>query len=98
MPEFPYKPNALEGALMILKACRGQGKRVRRPSSRASAYRRKTLKSLVVRKRITGRLSGLKYKNGCSRQGWALAFAGTTYAMIKIATVEKWARLASEAN
>jgi hypothetical protein len=92
--EFPNKTSAFESALVILKLIDSKENETGAAVTRFRVSE-KTLKRLFSRKRIPPDYLQ-EVQEWLFDAGWALVFAGTTFAMIKISTVEKWARLASK--
>jgi hypothetical protein len=96
----PYLPSASEGALLLLKLAESKDKELSREKPNQKKITRfrvseTTLKRVWVRTRIS---SGFleEVQEWLLVAGWALIFAGTTYALIRVSAVEGWTRLASK--
>jgi hypothetical protein len=91
---LPHKSNALEGSLLALKLVDAKEQE---SGGKITRFRvsETTLKKLWGRKRIPIEYL-LEVQEWLLDAGWALFFAGSTYAMIKVASVEGWARLGSK--
>jgi hypothetical protein len=92
----PYLPSASEAALLLLLLAESKetelGKEKKITRFRVSEG---TLKRVCLRARITsGFLEELQ--EWLLVAGWALIFAGSTYALIRVTAVEGWTRLASK--
>jgi hypothetical protein len=108
----PHKPSALEGALLILglaeaKEANRRGEpngeepgdeasgEAARPRLRRFRVSETTLKRVLGRQRIP--LDYLaEVQEWLLDAGWALFFAGSSYAMIRSSSVEGWTRLSSK--
>jgi hypothetical protein len=98
MPELPYKPNPLEAALLTLRLVEAKDKERKETGGEPITRFRvseMTLKNLWRRKRLE-RDFIVAVEEWLLEGGWALLFAGSTYAMIKVPSVEGWARLSSK--
>src|SRR4051812_44077357 len=86
------KPEHRECALLLLRVIESRDLERGRPTTRARLSEL-TLKRLWSCPRLTA-----DFIAGVERwllpAGWALLFAGSTYAVIKVAAVENWPRLA----
>ncbi len=91
---LPHKPNALQGALLVLALVDSKEREIGKSVTRFRVSQ-VTLSRLFCRKRIS-----LDYLHEVEEwllaAGWALFFAGSTYAMIRVSAVEGWNRLASK--
>ncbi len=94
MVGMPHRPDALEGALLVLRLIESKEKEIGKGITRFRVSET-TLKLLWGRSRIS-----LDYLHEVVEwlltKDWALFFAGSTYAMIKVTAVEGWNRLASK--
>ncbi len=94
MAGMPHRPDALEGALLVLRLIESKERELGKGITRFRVSE-STLKRLWGRSRIP-----LDYLHEVEEwlltADWALFFAGSTYAMIKVAAVEGWNRLASK--
>lgn len=94
MAGMPRRPDALEGALLVLRLIESKEKELGKGITRFRVSE-STLKRLWGRKRIP--LDYLhEVEEWLLRAGWALFFTGSTYAMIKATAVEGWNRLTSK--
>jgi hypothetical protein len=93
MPRPPRRPDSLEAALLILKNVQGKESE----GAKLSRFRisETTLERICDRRRIPDEYFS-ELQEWLFKAGWALFFAGSTYAMIKISTVEAWARLGTK--
>ena len=96
----PYLPSPSETALLLVLLAESKDKELSREKPNLKKITRfrvseATLKRVGVRGRISsGFLEELQ--EWLLAAGWALIFAGTTYALIKVTAVEGWTRLASK--
>lgn len=91
---LPHKPDALEGALLVLALVDSKEREVGKGITRFRVSE-STLSHLFARKRIPlGYLH--EVEEWLLTADWALFFAGSTYAMIRVTAVEGWNRLASK--
>ena len=95
-----HLPNPSQGAMLLLLLVDSKEKEASKGKphlKRITRFRvsEGTLKRVCVRARIS---SGFleEMQEWLLVAGWALIFAGTTYAMIKVTAVEGWTRLASK--
>jgi len=93
MSSLPHKPDALEGALLVLALVDSKEKETSKGITRFRVSE-STLSRLFGRKRIPlGYLH--EVEEWLLTAGWAMFFAGSTYAMIRVTAVAGWNRLAS---
>ena len=95
---FPYKPIPLEAALLTLGLVEAKDKERKKAGGEPMTRFRlseTTLKRLWLRKRLE-RDFMVQVEEWLLEAGWALFFAGSTYAMIKVASVEGWTNLTSK--
>jgi len=93
-----YKPDPLEAALLTLRLVEAKDKERKKASGEPMTRFRlseTTLKRLWLRKRLE-RDFMVQVEEWLLEAGWALFFAGSTYAMIKVASVEGWTSLTSK--
>ncbi len=98
MTALPHKPNPQQAALLTLMVVQVKDEeRQKAGGEPMSRFRisETTLKRLWLRKRLE-RDFMVEVEDWLLEAGWALFFAGSTYAMIKVASVEGWARLTSK--
>jgi hypothetical protein len=95
-----HRPNPRQGAVLLLMVVDSREKEASKGKPHLKKITRfrvseATLKRVWVRARIS---SGFleEVQEWLLLAGWALIFAGTTYAMIKVTAVEGWTRLASK--
>ena len=98
MTELPHKPGSLEAALLTLRLVEvNDQERKKMGGEPMTRFRisETTLKRLWLRKRLE-RAFMIEVEDWLLEAGWALFFAGSTYAMIKVTSAEGWARLTSK--
>jgi len=98
MSGLPYKPNPREAALLTLRLVEVKDNdRKKTGGEPITRFRisEMTLKRLWLRQRLE-RDFMVAVEEWLLEAGWALLFAGSTYGMIKVASVEGWARLTSK--
>ena len=89
-----YKPTPRECALLLLRVFESRNEERSQPVTRARLSEL-TLKRLWLRQRLTREFLA-EVEEWLLSAGWALLFAGSTYAAIKVAAVENWPRLSSK--
>jgi hypothetical protein len=89
-----HQPTARECALLILRLIQAKEDESGRTVTRARLTEA-TLRHLWVRSRVTDDLLGA-VQEILLHGGWALFWAGTSYAIIKLNVVSGWGRIASK--
>jgi hypothetical protein len=92
---LPHKPDPFEGALLALRLIEAKEQEDNHQKLTRFRVSETTLKRLWCRKRIPLDYL-LEVQEWLIDAGWALVFAGSTYAMIKVSSVESWTRLGSK--
>jgi hypothetical protein len=98
MIALPHKPKPQEAALLTLRLVEVNDKERQKAGGEPMTRFRiseTTLKRLWLRKRLE-RYFMIEVEDWLLEAGWALFFAGSTYAMIKVTSAEGWARLTSK--
>jgi hypothetical protein len=93
MPRF-YQPTAQECAILVILLVLGDRSGEQREISRVRLSEI-TLKRLWGRHRLTEEFLA-EVQEWLFRAGWALFYAGTTFAMVKTKAVEGWPRASSK--
>ena len=88
------QPNAQECAILLLLLIRGNKSGEQREISRVRLAEI-TLRRLWGRHRLTDDFL-VEVQEWLFRAGWALFYAGTTFAMVKTKAVEGWPRVSSK--
>ena len=91
LPERLYQPTARECALLVLGLIRAKIEEGGRPVTRAR-FTEMTLRKLWVRSRVTDDLLRT-VQEILLHGGWALFWAGASFAIIKLDVVEGWGRI-----
>jgi hypothetical protein len=89
-----YKPNARECALLLLGLIERRDSGREKPMTRVRLAEI-TLKRLWNRERLTEQFLS-DVSDWLLTAGWALFFAGTTYAAVQIGAVENWPAISSK--
>jgi hypothetical protein len=89
-----FQPDAQECAILLLLLIRGNESGEQREISRVRLAEI-TLKRLWGRHRLTDSFLA-EVEEWLFRAGWALFYAGTTFAMVKTKAVEGWPRVSSK--
>jgi hypothetical protein len=92
---LPHKPSPLEAALLTLRLVETKDKERKKAGDEPMTRFRlseTTLKRLWLRPRLESDFI-LQVEEWLLEAGWALFFAGSTYGIIKVASVEGWASL-----
>ncbi len=90
----PYRPTELECALLLLALIEKKEKEINREITRLRVAEL-TLERLWSRHRPSNQFLE-EITNWLFRAGWVLFYAGSSFAMVKIDTVEGWPRLSSK--
>lgn len=89
-----YQPTSREAALLVLHLLDQRQRETEREVTRARLSD-PTIRRLCGRTRLTHELL-FEIQEILLQAGWALFWAGSTYAVIKVSAVEGWARIASK--
>ena len=87
-PSRPYEPDAMECAILLLLLVQSE----ERTRARLAEI---TLKRLWNRRRLRDEFLR-EVQDWLFRAGWALFYAGTTFAIVKTKAVEGWPRVTSK--
>lgn len=89
-----YQPTAREAALLVLHLLGQREREAEREITRARLSD-PTIRRLCGRTRLTNDFL-FEIQEILLQAGWALFWAGSSYAVIKVSAVEGWARIASK--
>ena len=89
-----YKPTARECTLLFLRLIEAMEEATGKPMTRARLAEI-TLKRLWNRERLTEQFLA-EVEEWFLTEGWALVYAGSTYAAVKIDAVQNWPRVSSK--
>jgi hypothetical protein len=94
MPEVFHRPTAREAALLVLLLLQTREQETGKAVTRARLTEI-TLRRLWGRTRISSELV-LEVQEDLLHAGWVLFWAGSSYAIIQVSSVEGWPRISSK--